>query len=86
MRKHNKSRPAKKTTADRKSHKKSAAPTVTAAPEPMKLNFVATAPTQVEQPVEVKAPRRRSPLGFWTGLPFAMMRMLLGPKSTAARK
>jgi hypothetical protein len=52
----------------------------------MKLNFVAMAPMQVEQLIEGQAPRRRSPLGFWTGLPFAMMRMLLGPKSTAASK
>ena len=66
MRKHNKSRPTKKTAPERKSPRKSAAPRVAAASKPMKLNFVAMAPMQVEQLIEGQAPRRRSPLGFWT--------------------
>jgi len=83
MRKKNKSRPAKKAvkTAKPQTRKKKAAPTVGTKAHPLVL-----AETPIEQAAEMESASRRSPLQFWTAIPFAMMRMMFGPRSTVAGK
>ena len=58
----------------RQTHKKSASSAVTAQAKHVDLPLVVAPPTQVV-----------SPLIFWPALPIAMMRMWLGPRSSASK-